>query len=58
MKLGKKVIFVYKKEKTQQGAVDYLQFSNPMQNHKYKNSIITSIKKAFEEFPPSVTPYE
>ena len=58
VKLGKKVVFVYKKEKTQQGAVDYLQFSNPMQNHKYKNSIITSIKKAFEEFPPSITPYE
>ncbi len=58
VKLGKKVVFVYKKEKTQQGAVDYLQFSNPMQNYKYKNSIINSIKKAFEEFPPSVTPYE
>ena len=58
MKLGKRVVYVYKKEKTQQGAVDYLQFSNPMQNHKYKNAIINSIKKAFEEFPPSVTPYE
>ena len=58
MKLGKRVVYVYKKEKTQQGAVDYLQFSNPMQNHKYKNAIINSIKKTFEEFPPSVTPYE
>jgi hypothetical protein len=29
-----------------------------MQNYKYKNSIINSIKKAFEEFPPSITPYE
>ena len=58
VKLGKKVVFVYKKEKTQQGAVDYLQFSNPMQNYKYKNSIISSIKKAFEEFPPVPTSYE
>ena len=58
MKLGKKVAFVYKKEKTEQGAIDYLQFSNPTQNHKYKNSIISSIKKAFEEFPPSPTFYE
>ena len=58
MKLGKKVAFVYKKEKTEQGAIDYLQFSNPTQNHKYKNPIIASIKKAFEQFPPSPTPYE
>ena len=58
VKLGKKVVFVYKKEKTEQGAIDYLQFSNPMQNYKYKSSIINSIKKAFEEFPPSITPYE
>lgn len=58
MKLGKKVVYVYKKEKTQQGAVDYLQFSNPVQNHKYKNPIIASIKKAFEEFPPSPMFYE
>uniref|UniRef100_UPI00404730B8 hypothetical protein n=1 Tax=Aliarcobacter sp. TaxID=2321116 RepID=UPI00404730B8 len=58
MKLGKKVVYVYKKEKTEQGAIDYLQFSNPMQNHKYKNSIISSIKKAFEEFPPTPTSYE
>jgi hypothetical protein len=29
-----------------------------MQNHKYKNSISSSIKKAFEEFPPVPTPYE
>lgn len=58
MKLGKKVVYVYKKEKTEQGAIDYLQFSNPMQNHKYKNSIINSIKRAFEEFPPTPTSYE
>ena len=58
VKLGKKVIFVYKKEKTEQGAIDYLQFSNPSQNHKYKKFIANSIKKAFEEFPPKTTPYE
>lgn len=58
MKLGKKVVYVYKKEKTEQGAIDYLQFSNPTQNHKYKNAIINSIKKAFEEFPPTPTSYE
>ena len=58
MKLGKKVAYVYKKEKTEQGAIEYLQFSNPMQNHKYKNSISNAIKKAFEEFPPVPTPYE
>lgn len=58
MKLGKKVAFVYKKEKTKDGAIEYLQFSNPMQNHKYKNPIIAAIKKSFEEFPPSPTPYE
>lgn len=58
MKLGKKVAYVYKKEKTEVGAIEYLQFSNPTQNHKYKNSISSAIKKAFEEFPPKPTPYE
>lgn len=58
MQLGKKVVFVYKKEKTLDGSVELLQFSNPIQNHKYKNSITASIKKAFEQFPPIPTPYE
>jgi len=58
IKLGKKVAFVYKKEKSEEGAIEYLQFSNPMQNPKYKNSISNAIKKAFEEFPPKITPYE
>jgi hypothetical protein len=58
MQLGKKVVYVYKKEKTQDGAIEFLQFSNPMQNHKYKNSISSAIKKAFEEFPPTCMPYE
>ena len=43
-------VVIPKKEKTEQGAIEYLQFSNPMQNHKYKNSITSAIKKAFEEF--------
>lgn len=58
LKLGKKVVYVYKKEKSEAGAIEYLQFSNPMQNHKYKNSISSAIKKAFEEFPPTPIPYE
>ena len=58
LKLGKKVVYVYKKEKSEAGAIEYLQFSNPMQNSKYKNSISSAIKKAFEEFPPKPTPYE
>ncbi len=58
LKLGKKVAYVYKKEKTEQGCIDYLQFSNPSQNYKYKNSINSAIKKSFEVFPPIPTPYE
>ena len=58
LKLGKKVAYVYKREKTELGAIEYLQFSNPVQNHKYKNSISSAIKKAFEEFPPKPTPFE
>lgn len=58
VKLGKNVIFVYKREKTEQGAIQYLQFSNPMQNPKYKKSITNAIKEAFKEFPPSITSYE
>mgnify|MGYP003589654058 FL=1 len=58
LKLGKKVAYVYKREKTELGAIEYLQFSNPIQNYKYKNSISSAIKKAFEEFPPKPTPFE
>ena len=58
IKLGKKAAYVYKKEKTQAGAINYLQFSNPMQNIKMKNSIASAIKKSFETFPPVPTPYE
>jgi len=58
IKLGKKEAYVYKKEKSQAGAINYLQFSNPMQNIKMKNSIASAIKKSFETFPPVPTPYE
>lgn len=56
--LGKKITFVYKKEKTMEGALEYLQFSNPSQNMKYKNSISFAIKKSFETIPPQPTFYE
>lgn len=58
VKLGKKVAFVYKKEKTQAGSIEYLQFSNPLQNPKVKRTITTAIKKSFEQFPPVITSYE
>jgi len=58
VKLGKKVAFVYKREKTEQGAIEYFQFSNPLQNPKVKRSITAAIKKSFEQFPPVITPYE
>jgi len=58
VKLGKKVAFVYKREKTEQGSINYLQFSNPVQNHKNKRTIANAIKKSFEQFPPEITPYD
>lgn len=57
IKLGKKAAYVYKGEKSEQGAIEYLQFSNPMQNIKLKNTISAAIKKSFEEFPPVATAY-
>ena len=36
---GKKIAFTYKKEKTCEESIKYLQFSNPMQNFKNRNSI-------------------
>ncbi|QKJ22572.1 hypothetical protein [Poseidonibacter lekithochrous] len=56
--LGKKIAFVYKREKTKAGALEYLQFSNPMQNIKLKNTISNAIKESFKEFPPVPTHYE
>lgn len=58
LKLGKKPVYVYKKEKTEDGCIEYLQFSHPDQNNKYKTSISNAIKEAFKEFPPSPKPYE
>jgi len=56
--LGKKIAFVYKKEKTKNGAIQYLQFSNPAQSIKSKNSISHAIKKSFETMPPQPAFYE
>lgn len=58
VKSGKKVAFAYKKEKTVEQSIQYLQFSHPMQNIKYKNAISFAIKKSFDEFPPVVAFYE
>lgn len=56
--MGKNIAFIYKREKSEAGAVEYLQFSNPAQNHKLKNTISSAIKKSFETFPPSITYFE
>lgn len=58
VKLGKKVAFVYKREKTQEWAEEKVQFSNPNENLKYKNSITKAIKEAFSTYPPTVVAYE
>lgn len=58
VKSGKKVAFAYKKEKTPEESIKYLQFSNPMQNHKYKSAISFAIKKSFDTFPPIPAFYE
>ncbi len=50
--MGKKIVFVYKKEKTLNGSIELLQFASPTQYSKYKHAINHSIKKSFEEFPP------
>lgn len=58
VKLGKKAVFVYKREKSVDGAIQYLHFSNPMQNPKSRKVISNAIKQSFEEFPPVITSYE
>lgn len=58
VRLGKKVAFVYKKEKTQAWSEDKLQFSNHVENIKYKNAISNAIKVAFSTFPPTIQSYE
>ncbi len=56
-KLGKNVLYVYKEEKGTEHSEQYLQFSFPDQNPKYRNAIENAIKKAFKEIPPSKTFY-
>ena len=58
VKSGKKVAFVYKKEKTIEESIKYLQFSNPMQNYKNRNSIAFALKRSFDTFPPLPAFYE
>lgn len=58
VKLGKKVAFVYKKERSIEFSINQLQFSNPSENPKYKNAISNAIKEAFKHSPVQPTPYE
>lgn len=58
VQMGKKVAFVYKKEKTLQGSIDLLQFASPAQYSKYKHAIAHSIRKSFETIPPICVAYE
>lgn len=58
VQMGKKVAFVYKKEKTLAGSIDLLQFASPSQYSKYKHAIGHSIRKSFENNPPICVPYE
>lgn len=58
VQMGKKIAYVYKKEKTQQWASDHLQFAHPTENVKHKNSISHAMKKSFGTIPPSITYYE
>lgn len=58
VQLGKKITFVYKREKSYEGSIEYLQFSHPSQYNKNKNSISNAIKKSFESSPPKPTFYE
>jgi len=56
--MGKKVAFVYKKERGIISAKQLLQFSAPVENPKYKNAISNAIKESFKETPPTPKPYE
>lgn len=58
VQMGKKVAFVYKKEKTLHGSIELMQFASPVQYSKYKHAISHSIKKSFESNPPATIPYE
>jgi hypothetical protein len=56
--MGKKVCFVYKKEKSKEGSIEFLQFSHPTENIKYKNQIANAMKKVFQTTPPESAFYE
>lgn len=56
--MGKKIAFVYKREKTLEESKKLLQFAIPTQNLKYKNSIANAIKKTFEDDIPTPTFFE
>lgn len=56
--MGKKVAFAYKRERGIENIKTQLQFSNPIENIKYKSSITNAIKEAFIEFPPTPKAYE
>ncbi|WP_320033562.1 hypothetical protein [Halarcobacter sp.] len=57
--MGKKIAFVYKKEKTQPWCEEHLQFAAlTKNNNKYKHAITHSIKKSFEQIPPETVAYE
>jgi len=59
VQMGKKIAFVYKKEKTQAWSEEHLQFASPVQSsNKYKHAIAHSIKKSFESIPPLPKAYE
>lgn len=58
VKLGKKVAFVYKKERSMEFSINQLQFSNPSENPKYKNSITAAIKESFKHSPLQPIAYE
>jgi len=58
VKNGKNIAFAYKKERSIEESIKYLQFSNPAQNYKYKNAISFAIKKSFDTFPPTPAFYE
>ncbi len=57
VQLGKKVAFVYKKERSVEFSINQLQFSNPAENPKYKISITNAIKECFSKEIFEATPY-
>lgn len=56
--MGKKIAFVFKKEKTKDYSKEVLQFASPTQTSKYKHAVSHSIKKSFESIPPIPVAYE